>query len=84
MAADNEALRAALRVRNDPTLRPLLAWLITERDMALAALVKGQDDRIMHCGRGAYIAFDRIIDLIDTAPAVLDKKAPPGSGRDIL
>lgn len=84
MAADQETLRAALRIKHDPTLQPLLAWLKDERNVALAALVKGQDDRIMHCGRGAYIAFDRIIDLIETAPAVLDKKTQPGSGRDVL
>jgi hypothetical protein len=81
---DKELLLAALRIRNTPELGAFKEWLADEQKLALIALVNGKEDRVMYCGQGAYIAFKRIMDLIESAPTALDKKAQPGQGRDIL
>lgn len=81
MAASDALLMAALRIRNAPELAAFVAFLREEQTLAMNALVNGREDRAMYCGQGAYIAFDRILKLIETAPTALDKKAPPGQGR---
>lgn len=81
MAVNDALLMAALRIRNAPELAVFVTFLKDEQAMAMNALVNGKEDRAMYCGQGAYIAFDRILKLIETAPTALDKRAPAGQGR---
>lgn len=76
MAADSFLMESMLRIRNSPEFKEFREWLDGEQRIALNSLVNGKEDRAMYCGQGAYIAFQRIKDLIESAPTALDKRPP--------
>ena len=76
MAVSPLVHESAIRIRNSPEFAAFREWLDAEQQLALKALINGTEDRTMYCGQGAYIAFQRIKDLIEGAPTALDKQPP--------
>lgn len=66
---------AALRLRNDPAFDEFRAWLTEQQNMALGTLATSKEDRTMYFAQGSYNAFQRIKNLIEDAPSVLEKMA---------
>ncbi len=63
----------ALRLRNEPQLAPFKGWLEAEREKTRDHL-EDADDRVVKILQGEARMLTRILNLIEDAPSVLDKK----------
>ena len=66
---------AALLIRNDPRFKEFIEWVDAEQKVALQVLTGMQEDRKLYAAQGAYNALQKLKDLIESAPAQLDKLA---------
>jgi hypothetical protein len=81
--ANKFLLESALRLRNGPEFQEFRAWLDSEQQQALKVLTGNQEHGKMLAAQGAYAQIQRIKDLLEDAPKLLDKQRP-GVGRDFM
>lgn len=65
----------ALLIRNDPKFKEFREWLDYEQEQALIVLTSNQDDRKMYSAQGKYQILRELKNLIESAPAQLEKLA---------
>lgn len=63
----------ALRLRNEPQFAPFKEWLLTEKAKLVEYLI-ASDDRVTKVLQGQAQMLNKVIDLIEGAPAVLEKR----------
>ena len=67
-------LESLLIIRNDPKFRELLEWVDLKQKEALTTLRSAEGAKV-HQAQGAFNTLQQLKDLIDAAPAQLDKMA---------
>lgn len=68
-------LEGAMLIRNDPRFKEFRDWLTSNHAEALTVLAGGREANLLHRAQGAYGAYGDVLNLIETAPAQLEKLA---------
>lgn len=70
-----DLLESALILRNDSRFKSFVNFMREEQELALRTLTNSFDDRAMYAAQGAYRVVQKILDLIERSPELLDKGA---------
>lgn len=68
-------LEAAMMIRNDPRFAEFRAFIDAEQDIALQSMLTAIEPNHIYNAQGGHKALTRVKNLIEDAPASLDKMA---------
>lgn len=74
-ATNRPLLECLLRLRNLDEFKPLREYLQTEAATHMAFLMNTNEDRPMHVAQGMLRAVDKLQNLIEVSPTLLEQAA---------
>lgn len=72
--SDRRLFEAAILVNSDGKLKPFVEFLRSEQTKALEAMLAATDEKQIFGAQGAYKALQRVLDLIEQAQSLFDKR----------